>query len=492
MMARFIRRVFSGQGLGVLFLLVIIVAPLAYGLRLILFAPVPEPSVSAVLTTVATVVEVQGTGGVGFKEAKEDQVLVPGDDVRTSNVGRGIITFEDESMLVLEPGSEITILPPVREGGGLLNRLKQSFGNSWGQLGGLAGGRFEIQTAAGVISVRDGAVLRVGVGRGPQGQAVVTIVVVEGSAQFTSTVAPDQPVTIAANQILVVEEGEPPPEPEPFVPENRVVTTLSSPFWLLVTEPRTGASTGLIPPGVVVNQIVLSSTTGPAVHPQTVSLLEPIAGTYTLFLLPRGDEGPFTVSASGAFGGLGVFEDAVSGVATKCQWLYLLLEVELDPSGNLFAGRLLGPFIATAVPLVSAQKIESGCPAPSPLTAQVLGAQATATSEAGGPPATAEPTTPAGAPTPPPVEATAAPTSEVAGVQATAEPTQEPTSPPAEPTAPPEIEFPPPIPPPPDIAIDKVEEGLVSIFWLVVGFFTLLPAFLLRLHALLRKRGERS
>ncbi len=270
---------------------------------------------------------------------------------------------------------------------------------------------------------------------------------------------------------------------------------LFSPFWMLVTEPGSGLSTGLLPPGTDVSQIPLSLTTAEGFAPQAVRLNELVAGTYTIYLLPKRDGGPFRVTADGLVNGAPLFSDSRSGVSAGCEWYYLLLHVDLDEDGLMSFGELQGPFLLSSVPALVGRAVDSPCPPPSRQTAQVGGVQTTATAESG-------------SPTPPP--ATPAPPTTVPETQPTSEPTSAPpTSVP--PTSVPPTQGPPteipievqtPVPPTeappqptsrphPDIEIDHSEEesaapGGSPALPLVL---TMVPGLFLGVMGLARRKG---
>lgn len=466
MVAR-VRRLFSIEALGYLVLLAAIGGPILLGARIVLFAPAPIPATGAVLSTVVSDVQVRGIDTPEFMRAREEQVLVPGEDVRTSRTGRGAITFFDHSTVILDPDSEVKILPPVREGGGLVNRLRQSFGTSWAQFTAVAsgGGRYEIETPNGIVAVRDGASLRVGIGRTATGETVVQVIVTEGSAEFiadarSQAAGGPASVAIGAGKMLLVEEGAALPAPVDAVLEEQITLTLASPFWLLVTEPRTGLATGVVPPqpGTVVKQIPFSSTTSGPVSPQTVRLQQLTSGTYVIHLLPKGPAGAFSLHAFGNSSGLTVLDETVAGEALACDWLYLLLHVLVAPDGTLLAAELEGPYFSTVLPVVFGQSsILGSCPPPSPLRAQIAGVQATAepTPEPTPVPPTPVPPTPVPpTPVPPtPVPPTPVPPTPVP-------PTPVPTQPPVpEPT----FDLPPPPPPPAPSPVIIIEPAGASL-----------------------------
>ena len=265
---------------------------------------------------------------------------------------------------MLEPDSELTILAPKRSGGGLLNRFSQSFGTSFAQFSSLAkgGGRYEIETPAGIVAVRDGAVIRVGIGRSPSGKTTVQVVVLEGEAELRPQGASEgeSAVVVGAGETVTATEGEAIPEAEAFVPENDIVIRLFSPFWMLVAEPGSGLSHGAGPAGDQhLSDIRCRCSTADGVSPQTVRLNEVVPGTYTIYLLPKTEGGDFTVTADGRALKDTIFADSRSGTTKGCEWFYLLLDVDIDPTGLISFGELQGPFSLAAIPAVYGRKVES-------------------------------------------------------------------------------------------------------------------------------------
>ncbi len=415
--------------------------PLVLGLRLIFFAEPPLPTSSAVVTTVSTRVDVDPVGDEPFQEVREDQVLVTGDTVRTAPSGRGLITFIDDSTLVLEPDSELVILPPVSRGGGLINRFSQSFGTSFSQLSSVAsgGGEHEILTANGVVSVRDGAVIQVGVGRAPDGSEVVTIVVLEGSAEVTNGIASAE---VGPGQMLTFEYGQIELIPEEAGFPNEVIISLDAVSGLLVSHVPTELSSGWISETANILQIPLSTVSGPGESPKAVSLLDPAPGRYIIYLLPLESAASYRLETIGYAGEEGVFGYFARGEVRSCQWLHFILDVDINSAGDVSNGLLTGPFLTRSLPFLNGINIQNPCPDPDPDSSEVLGVQATPV-----------PVTPTPTPTP---TATATPTSTAlptATLTATPSPTFSPT---LEPTSTPESL------PTPAIDIEPVEQALVT------------------------------
>jgi hypothetical protein len=156
--------------IGPLFFLASLVLPLGAALYLIIFANPPVPTTSAVLSTVNNVVEVEGVNETGFARAQEEQVLVAGDDVRTSEQGRGVITFSD-------PATSSSTLTSSRSCRPTRRRHRQPLQQSFSAMGPVLNWPAAVTATnpdpAGIVAVSDGALLRVSVGTTSSGQASV-------------------------------------------------------------------------------------------------------------------------------------------------------------------------------------------------------------------------------------------------------------------------------------------------------------------------------
>ncbi len=364
-------RVFSPGHLFGAIIAGLIVVPFFLGLRLVFFANAPLPTTGAVLSTVKTLVEVGPVGSTTFNQAQQDQLLVTGDKVRTADSGRGEVTFLDNSNLILDPNSQITILPPTRSGG-LVNRFSQSFGTSWSQFSSIAGGggEHQIETPNGVISVRDGALLRVGVGQDANGQDVVDVVVLDGSADFSSDTAGS--ATIDAGQMVSVGKNDTSLNVQQAVLPNEIDFRLTGAGSLLIYHEQTGLASGASSASRSVSLIPLSLASGPQTSPQEVRLLSPAAGDYVAYVIPYGDSGSFSVQAVGYAGANSVFGYVANGQLNPGDLTYYALTVQNDADGNLASGAMTGPFQSTCQPDLSL-----GVGLQSPCTSDVLAAQAT-------------------------------------------------------------------------------------------------------------------
>lgn len=144
------------------------------------------------------------------------------------------------------------------------------------------------------------------------------------------------------------------PQPIPF-PENRVEFKVEGPAWALVVDWPQQRSIGVVPPGIVLNQIARSTTTGVKSEPQFTVI--PVAEeegieSYYVVLYGRDWGGEVTVEVRGYTGGENVFtfnEDGIEVQAYaksgKQETKYVAkLEVEVDADGNI-AGGEFGEFV---------------------------------------------------------------------------------------------------------------------------------------------------
>src|SRR5262245_57211156 len=98
----------GGERVLQLAVLAAILVPLVVATRIIFFTEAAEPIIGASISTVDTQVQLKGVGTADFRDVSNGEALVTRDEVKTSPSGQGIITFADESNLVIAPGSQIT------------------------------------------------------------------------------------------------------------------------------------------------------------------------------------------------------------------------------------------------------------------------------------------------------------------------------------------------------------------------------------------------
>ncbi len=248
--------------------------------------PQPAYATSTTLSILSGEVQVQKVGSSTWATAEDNMVLEVGDRVKTGPDSYALLTFFEGSTMELEPNSEVVIeeLTTTQEGSTVL-RLKQQVGRTWNRVEKLVdpASRYEVDTPTGVAVARD------------------TLFDVEVAADGTTNVRviKDKVTVTAQQQEVTVEEGNetvvlpdnPPAQPTPIpAPKSKLQISVSSPSpaWLQVVDPI-GRSAGIVPPGIVVNQIPHAQTSGALGQSQAVELSEPSGGQYTIVLYDQHD-----------------------------------------------------------------------------------------------------------------------------------------------------------------------------------------------------------
>ncbi|MBL7209941.1 MAG: PKD domain-containing protein [Dehalococcoidia bacterium] len=268
-------------------------------------------------------------------------IIEEGDSVRTGNDSWALVTFEDGSTVELEPNTEISI----KELTDTAITVWQEVGRTWSGIKKLVGPLtdFELETPSA------GAVVR--------GTLVETVVERIGdtiAACFEGTiVVTAQGVTqiIEAFMQSLIEMGQAPEDPEPVPPpKNRLEVTIEGPAWALVVDWPQERSAGVLPPGVVVNQIPRATTTGAQAEPQFMVVPVPEEEgekTYYVVLYGKDDGGKADVEVKGYVEGQNVFtetQDKVVGayeLEDDTETKYVAeLTVTVNEDGDITGGEL--------------------------------------------------------------------------------------------------------------------------------------------------------
>jgi len=268
-------------------------------------------------------------------------IIEEGDSVRTGNDSWALVTFEDGSTVELEPNTEISI----KELTDTAITVWQEVGRTWSGIKKLVGPLtdFELETPSA------GAVVR--------GTLVETVVERIGdtiAACFEGTIeVTAQGVTqiVEAFMQSLIEMGQAPEDPEPVPPpKNRLEVTIEGPAWALVVDWPQERSAGVLPPGVVVNQIPRANTTGERAEPQFMVVPVPEEeGEKTYYVVLYGkDDGNANVEVEGYVEGQNVFTATQENVAVQGYELeddtetkYVAeLTVTVDEDGDITGGEL--------------------------------------------------------------------------------------------------------------------------------------------------------
>lgn len=274
-------------------------------------------------------------------------IIEQGDTVKTGNDSWALVTFEDGSTVELEPNTEISI----KELTDTSITVWQEVGRTWSGIKKLVGPLtdFELETPSAGAVVR-GTLIDIDVDE--WGNTIVSAF--EG---IVEVVAAGVSRTLEAGMQSTIVMGEPPEEPEPIPPpKNRLEVTIRGNAWALIVDDVGERSVGVVPPGVVVNQLPRATTTGPQAEPQFMVVPVPEEEgekTYYVVLYGKDAGGPANVEVKGYVEGQNVFFEETPeavGVApyeleddTETKYV-AELTVTVDEDG-LITGGELGEFI---------------------------------------------------------------------------------------------------------------------------------------------------
>lgn len=217
-------------------LLVVIVAAVAF-----LYFPrggTAEAADNAVLSVLNSAVEGQH-GEAAFVAALDGEVFATGDMVRSSENGRGVLTFFDGSTLSIEPGSQVEVVALARVGdGGIQVTITQTLGRTWASIEGLKtpDSRFEIKTPS-LTAVIRGTTVETIVELLPDGTTKTTVKTGEGEVLVTADAGGEVVVT-AGTQASVGKGEQAPPQAEPQPPTPTLRFSTPDPLSFLVVDPR--------------------------------------------------------------------------------------------------------------------------------------------------------------------------------------------------------------------------------------------------------------
>ncbi|MFC1925691.1 PKD domain-containing protein [Chloroflexota bacterium] len=274
-----------------------------------------------------------------------------GDKIRTGTDSWALVTFEDGSTIELEPETEIEIQVLTETGISVF----QSVGQTWSGVQKLASGPvsdFEINTPTAGAIVR-GTLIDTFVEEISTNIYDTLIAAFEGTVWVTGIDGIQQIIEAGMQSLIKWNSSAEVPKPIP-PPQNRLEFTIDGEAWaLVVDDPQ--RSIGVVPPGIVINQIPRSSTTGAQAEPQFMVIPAPEEEgdhSYYIVLHGRDEVEDVDVTVTGYAEGEKVFtiseenidinpyakegDDETKYVAT--------LEVEIDADGMVASGDL-GDFV---------------------------------------------------------------------------------------------------------------------------------------------------
>ncbi len=166
------------------------------------------------LTVLSGDVEVRHAGATTFAPAADGDVVNAGDEIRTGERSRAVLTYFEGSTVTLEPSTVLLVESAESRSGGTVVRMLQLAGRTWHVVTKLAspGSRYEVETPASTASVRgtefevsvvmaettittaEGAVMAL-VDARSQGRDIVSVPVTAGMTQTQRRDAPPAPAT---------------------------------------------------------------------------------------------------------------------------------------------------------------------------------------------------------------------------------------------------------------------------------------------------------
>ena len=224
----------------------------------------PAAAQSALLDTVSTRVTLARDGQVD--EVRDERIVRSGDTVATDPTGHAVITYPDGSTALLEESSELTVEFVRTSAGDYVVRMQQTLGRVWYAVAKtvVAGGRYEVHSAAMASVIRAGSGSLVVV----TATGETTVVATAGSVE---TSAGGAAVTIPAGAFTTMPSAG--ATPLPLRP-----TTVLTP---LVPEPNSALSSPAPETGVATPERTLAATTATEISEPLALTSSPLAVTTT-------------------------------------------------------------------------------------------------------------------------------------------------------------------------------------------------------------------
>lgn len=211
--------------------------------------------------------------------AEDGQTLEAGWSVKTGANSYALITFFDGSTMEIEPNTEILIeAMEGKDGDSSVIGIFQKAGRTWHRVEKLAdpSSRYQVKTPAATGAVRGTLV-----------DIVVDVqeTVVKTIQGIMEVFAQDKQQTVDAGMQTSVEEGKEPQKAVPIPPpDGRLEFSLSGEAAFLRVVDSANRTVGLVPPGIVVNQISGAVSSGAMTQPQLITIPDPITGRYNLVI----------------------------------------------------------------------------------------------------------------------------------------------------------------------------------------------------------------
>ncbi|MFC1913650.1 FecR domain-containing protein, partial [Chloroflexota bacterium] len=267
-------------------------------------SPSPALASQCTLSLLSGSAEILETSSANWKQGADGMTLAAGMQVKTSHDSHAVLTFFEGSTIRLEPGTNVEIQQlEYDDEQAVTIILKQWTGRTWSRVVKMAspGSRYEIETPSATAIVR--------------GTLFTTEIDETGSTKVATTeglvsvVAQDEEVYLPANQRTEITPGQSPLAAKATPdPEAKILVRVDTPVIATVIDP-TGASTGYMPDGLSVNQVIGSQSTSTDEGTQVITLPQPTSGEYTVALRYTG-EGKARFNIQGRSKGETAFEYA--------------------------------------------------------------------------------------------------------------------------------------------------------------------------------------
>ena len=233
----------------------------------------------SVLKVIGGDIQVQGRYTLAWEKAVDGITLEPGSRVRTDPDGYASLSFFQGTTAKLEPGTDVIISKLENDAENQFNgvTLRQQSGKTWNQVARLADDsyHFLIETPSADIKVQ-GTLFATEV----DGNGKTTVQTTEGSVSVS---AQGKEVQVTAGQQTMVVPGEAPCAPAPILPPGSEMVLTIAKATGLVTDPS-GSSTGYLPDGTPMIQIIGSQLSKTDDDSQVIRIPEPEAGHYNVEL----------------------------------------------------------------------------------------------------------------------------------------------------------------------------------------------------------------
>ena len=239
-------------------------------------------------------------GSADFAPALDGDLLTTGDLVKSSTVGRAVLTFFDGSILTVDTGSvvKVTTLNHL-DNGGIQVVIEQTLGRTWSSVSKLKtpDSKFEVRTPTSTAAVR-GTAFETNVTQAADGTTSVTFTADEGELLVTANAGGS--TIVGANTQVTIGQGQTAPATSTPIPPGPVLrATASAGVGLAVVAP-TGATCGSA------GNTVKAEIPGCLVNGNAITIRAPVPGRYVL-----------TMTSAAAAPNATVKVDALRGTAVE-------------------------------------------------------------------------------------------------------------------------------------------------------------------------------